>query len=68
MKENAIALEISHKYVKILFGYVLGKQVIVTYAKKIPLNHPLENGTIKDRISIIKELSKNSQRKISSGF
>ena len=60
MKENAIALEISHKYVKILFGYVLGKQVIVTYAKKIPLNHPLENGAIKDRISIIKELSKNN--------
>ena len=60
MKENAIALEISHKYIKILFGYVLGKQVIVNYVKKIPLNHPLENGVIKDRASIIKELSKNN--------
>ena len=60
MKENAIALEISHKYIKILFGYVLNKQVVVNYVKKIPLNHPLENGAIKDRAAIIKELSKNN--------
>ena len=60
MKENAIALEISHKFIKIVFGYVLGKQVIVTYVKKIPLNHAIENGVIKDRTSIIKELSKNN--------
>ena len=60
MKENAIALEISHKFIKILFGYVLGKQVIVTYVKKIPLNHAIENGAIKDRNAIIRELSKNN--------
>ena len=60
MKQNAIALEISHRYIKILFGYVLGKQVVVSYAKKIPLNHPIENGVIKDRASIIKELCKNN--------
>ena len=58
MKENAIALEISHKYLKILFGYVLDGQVVVNYVKKVPLNHAIENGAIKDRASIIKELSK----------
>lgn len=60
MKQNAIALEISHKYIKLLFGYVLGKSVVVSYAKKIPLNHPIENGAIKDRLAIIKELTKNN--------
>lgn len=60
MKENVIALEISHKYIKIVFGYVLGKQVIVNYVKKIPLKHPLENGVIKDKAAIIKELTKNN--------
>ena len=60
MKENAIALEISHKYIKILFGYVLGKQVIVNYVKKVPLNHSLENGKIIDKATIIKELTKNN--------
>ena len=60
MKENAIALEISHKYIKVLFGYVLGKQVIVNYVKKIPVNHALENGVIKDRNALIRELSKNN--------
>ena len=60
MKQNAIALEISHKYLKVVFGYVLGKQVVINYAKKIPLEHVMENGVIKDRASIIKELSKNN--------
>ena len=60
MKQNAVALEISHKYLKMVFGNVVGKQVIVTYAKKIPLNHSVENGVIKDRTAIIKELSKNN--------
>ena len=60
MKENAIALEISHKYIKIVIGYVLGKQVVVNYVKKIPLNHSIENGVIVDPNSIIKELSRNN--------
>ena len=60
MKENAIALEISHKFIKIVFGYVFDKQVVVTYVKKIPLNHSIENGVIVDPVSIIKELSKNN--------
>ncbi len=58
MKENVVALELSHKYVKVLFGYVHEGQVIVTYAKKVPLEHPLENGVVKDHASIVKELSR----------
>lgn len=60
MKEPITALEISHKYLKMLFGYVQDNQVIVDYVKKIPLNHPLENGVVKDRLSIVKELSKSN--------
>ena len=60
MKEPVVALEISHKYLKMLFGFVQDNQVIVSYVRKIPLNHPLENGVVKDHISIVKELSKNN--------
>ena len=60
MKDSITALEISHKYLKIVFGYVKDNQVIINYVKKIPLSHPLENGVIKDHISIVKELSKSN--------
>ena len=60
MKDPITALEISHKYLKIVFGYIKDNQVIVNYVKKIPLAHPLENGVIKDHASIVKELSKNN--------
>ena len=60
MKDSIVALEISHKYLKILFGYVQDNQVIVNYSKKVPLEHPLENGAVKDHASIVKELSKNN--------
>ena len=60
MKDSIAALEISHKYLKILFGYYKDNQIIVNYVKKIPLDHALENGVIKDHIAIVKELSKNN--------
>ena len=60
MKETTCALEISHKFIKIVFGYVQDNQVIVTFVKKIPINHAVESGAIKDRALIIKELSKNN--------
>ena len=60
MKESVCALEISHKYVKVVFGYVQDNQVVVTLAKKYPLNHALESGAIKDRATIINLLSKNN--------
>lgn len=60
MKDSVCALEISHKYLKLVFGYAQDNQVIVTCTKKIPLNHAVESGAIKDRESIIKLLSKNN--------
>ena len=60
MKDPITALEISHKYLKIVFGYIKDNQVIVNYVKKVPLSHPLENGVIKDHLAIVKELSKNN--------
>ena len=60
MKDPITALEISHKYLKIVFGYVKDNQVIVNYVREIPLSHPLENGVIKDHLAIVKELSKNN--------
>lgn len=60
MKEPITALEISHKYLKMVFGFVQDGQVIINYVKKIPLPHPLENGAIKDHLSVVKELSKNN--------
>lgn len=60
MKEPITALEISHKYLKMVFGFVQDGQVIINYVKKIPLLHPLENGAIKDHLSVVKELSKNN--------
>ena len=60
MKDSICALEISHKYLKIVFGYAQDNQVMVTFVKKIPLSHALESGAIKDRAAIVKELSKNN--------
>lgn len=60
MKDSVCALEISHKYIKIVFGYTQDNQVVATFVKKIPLNHALESGAIKDHASIVKELSKNN--------
>ena len=48
MKNNTIALEISHKYIKVAFGYVQDGQVFINFVKKAPINHFLENGIIKD--------------------
>ena len=60
MKEPVVALEISHKYLKMVFGFIKDNQVIISYVRKVPLNHPLENGVVKDHASIVKELSKNN--------
>lgn len=60
MKDSICALEISHKYLKIVFGYVQDNQVVVTFTKKVPLNHALESGAIKDHAIIVKELSRNN--------
>ena len=58
MKDTVVALEISHKYLKIVVGAVKDNAVVVEYAHKSPLFHPLENGVIKDHLAIVKELSK----------
>ena len=60
MKDSVCALEISHKYLKIVFGYVQDNTVVATFVKKIPLHHALESGAIKDHAAIVKELSKNN--------
>lgn len=60
MKESICALEISHRFIKIVFGYVQDNQVVVTFSKKVPLNHAVESGAIKDHAAIVKELSKNN--------
>ena len=60
MKDSICALEISHKYLKIVFGYTQDNQVMATFVKKIPLGHALESGAIRDREAIIKELSRNN--------
>ena len=61
MKDSICALEISHKYLKIVFGYVQdNNQVVATFVKKVPLHHALESGAIKDHAVIVKELSRNN--------
>ena len=66
MKDSVCALEISHKYIKIVFGYAQDNQIIVTFVKKVPLNHAVESGAIRDHTAIVKELSKNNQFIIST--
>ncbi len=58
MKNNTIALEISHKYIKVAFGYVQDGQVFINFVKKVPINHFLENGIIKEKNALIKDLMK----------
>lgn len=58
MKNNTIALEISHKYIKVAFGYVQDGQVFINFVKKAPINHFLENGIIKEKNALIKDLMK----------
>ena len=58
MNKNTIALEISHRFIKIAFGHVQEDQVYVYYVKKVPINHLIENGVIKEKEELIKELSK----------
>ena len=55
---NVIALEISHKYIKVAFGTTENGQVLVNYVKKVPINHFLENGVIKEKALLVKELQK----------
>lgn len=58
MKKNTIALEISHRFIKVAFGYTKDEQVYIDFVKKFPINHFLENGAIKEKNLLIKELSK----------
>lgn len=58
MKNNVIALEISHKYIKVVFGTNENGQVLVNFVKKVPLDHFLENGVIKEKALLVKELQK----------
>ena len=55
MKKVNIAIEISHRFIKVALGYVQDEQVYVTYVKKVPINHLLENGVIKEREALIRE-------------
>lgn len=58
MIKPTIALEISHKYIKVAFGTVKNDRVHVYFVKKYPINHLIENGLIKEKEELIKELSK----------
>ncbi len=58
MKNNVIALEISHRYIKVAFGTTENDQVLVNYVKKVPINHFLENGVVKEKALLVKELQK----------
>ena len=58
MNKNIVSLEISHKYIKVVFGYVQNEQIFVTYTKKVPIDHLIENGLIVEKEELIKELSK----------
>ncbi len=58
MKKNTIAIEISHKFIKIAFGFVQDERVYLNYVKKVNINHLLENGAIKEKNELIKELSR----------
>lgn len=58
MKKNTIALEISHKYIKVASGFVQDDKVFLQFAKKIPINHLIENGVIKEKNALINELSR----------
>lgn len=58
MKRKTIALEISHKFIKVAAGFVQDDKVYLDFTKKIPINHLLENGAIKEKDTLIKELSR----------
>ena len=58
MKRKTIALEISHKYIKVAAGFVQDDKVYLDFTKKIPINHLIENGAIKEKDALIKELSR----------
>ena len=58
MSKNTVVLEISHKFIKLVMGYVQNEQVFITYSKKVPTNHFLENGLIKEKQQLVKELLK----------
>lgn len=58
MQNKSIVLEISHKYIKIVIGSTINDQLCVNYVKKVPIHHLLENGIIRDKVTLINELSK----------
>ncbi len=58
MKRKTIALEISHKFIKVAAGFVRDDKVYLDFTKKIPINHLLENGAIKEKDALIRELSR----------
>ena len=58
MKKQHVAIEISHSFIKILIGSVNNGQVVVHYVKKVPANHLLENGIVKDKMTLSALLSK----------
>lgn len=58
MKKNTIALEISHKYIKLAFGFVQDGHVYVNLVKKFPISHLLGNGMIVEKDELIRELSR----------
>lgn len=56
--KNTIVLEISHKFIKLAMGYVKDDQVFVNFVKKVPINDLIENGMIKEKAELVKELSR----------
>lgn len=58
MKNQTIAIEISHKFVKIVIGKVIDNELVVLFSKKVPIHHLIEHGMIKDKVSLVNELVK----------
>ena len=58
MKSKVTVIELSNRFVKVVIGSVVENQVIVHYAKKIPIHNLIENGAITDREALLATLAK----------
>ena len=60
MKNAVTVIEISHRFIKILIGKYFNGKVIVDYVRKIPINQIVENGAIKDKMTLLDIIAKNN--------
>lgn len=58
MNNQSVVLEISNKFIKIVIGYVVEGEVVVSYSSKTLISHVVENGRIIDKQSLVDTLCK----------